>query len=299
EFVYAGNVGTGFTDKDIDELQPRLRRLAQKASPFAVVPTMPKVRKADVVWVKPELVCEVEVVEWTHDGRLRAPSFQGLREAPPARDVRREQPAPFPDELRKGKRVLRFSNLDKVFWPEERITKGDLLAYYRAVAPMVIPHLRDRPFTMKRYPNGIDGGFFFQKDAPTHMPDWIPTREFMVSTRESPRKQRKIQAPLVNDELSLLWMVNMACIDLNTWYSRVDKPERPDFVLFDLDPSADVGFAETVQVALLVKEAPDALGLAGFPKTSGSDGIHVLVPVARRYTYAQTREFAEIVAGTL
>src|SRR5262249_10954272 len=148
-------------------------------------------------------------------------------------------------------------------------------------------------FTMKRYPDGITGGFFFQKDAPTHMPDWIPTREFVVSTRDSSRQRRKIQAPLVNDELALLWMVNMGCIDLNTWYSRVDKPERPDFVLFDLDP-ADVGFTETVEVALLVKAALEAVGLVGFPKTSGSDGIHVLVPIERRWTYEDTRKFAEI-----
>jgi bifunctional non-homologous end joining protein LigD len=297
ELSYAGNVGTGFTDKVIDDLLVKLRRLEQKESPFPVVPKMPKVRKADVVWVRPELVCEVEFVEWTHDGRLRAPSFQGLREDKTAREVHREEP--LPTELRRGSRTLKLSNLEKVFFPEDGITKGDLLAYYRSVAPVLLPHLKDRPFTMKRYPDGIAGGHFFQKDAPKHMPDWIPTREFEVSTRDSPRRRRKIQAPLVNDELALLWMVNMGCIDLNTWYSRVDRPERPDFVLFDLDPSADAGFPEVVAVALLVKEVLDALGLAGFTKTSGSDGMHVLVPVERRYTYDQTREFAEIVAGTL
>jgi bifunctional non-homologous end joining protein LigD len=297
ELAYVGNCGTGFTDKDIDELLPRLRKLEQLESAFPVVPKMPKVPKADVVWVKPELVCEVEFVEWTHDGRLRAPSFQGLREDKPAREVHREEA--FPKELRKGKRALRLSNLDKVFWPNEGITKGELLAYYRAAAPVLVPHLRNRPFTLKRYPDGIDGEHFFQKDAPKHMPEWIPAREFAVSTRESPRRTRTIRAPLVNDELALLWMVNMGCIDLNTWYSRVDKPDRPDFVLFDLDPSEDAGFAEAVQVALLVKEVLDALGLVGWPKTSGSDGMHVLVPVERRHTYAETREFAEIVAGTL
>jgi bifunctional non-homologous end joining protein LigD len=295
--AYVGNCGTGFTDQDIDELVARLRPLEQKESPFTVVPKMPKVRKADVVWVKPELVCEVEFVEWTHDGRLRAPSFQGLREDKAAREVRREEP--IQEEIRQGKRLLRLSNLDKVFWPDERITKGDLLAYYRAVAPVLLPHIRDRPFTMKRYPDGIEGGHFFQKDAPKHMPEWIPTREFEVSTRGSPRQKRKISVPIVNDELALLWMANMGCIDLNTWYSRVDKPSRPDFVLFDLDPAADAGFPEVIQVALLVKEVLDALGLVAFPKTSGSKGIHVLVPVERRHTYEQTREFAEIVAGTL
>ena len=131
------------------------------------------------------------------------------------------------------------------------------------------------------------------------MPEWIPTREFEVSTRGSPRQKRKISVPIVNDELALLWMVNMGCIDLNTWYSRVDKPDRPDFVLFDLDPAADAGFPEVIQVALLVKEVMGALGLVAFPKTSGSKGMHVLVPVERRHTYEESREFAEIVAGTL
>ena len=194
---------------------------------------------------------------------------------------------------------VELSNLDKVFWPDEGITKGDLLEYYRAVAPVLVPHLRDRPFTMRRYPEGAYTEPFFQKDAPKHMPEWIPTRPIVVSTRETPRRKREINAPLVNDELALLWMVNMGCIDLNTWYSRVDKPERPDFVLFDLDPSPDVGFRETVQVALLVKQALDALELVSFAKTSGADGIHVLVPVERRHTYDDTREFSEIVASAL
>jgi bifunctional non-homologous end joining protein LigD len=131
------------------------------------------------------------------------------------------------------------------------------------------------------------------------LPEWVPTVKLEVSTRETPRRRRKIDAPLVNDELALLWMVNMGCIDLNTWYSRVDKLERPDFVLFDLDPSPDVGFAETVEVALLVKETLDTLGLESFCKTSGADGIHVLLPIERRSTYDDTRQFAEIVAGAL
>ena len=297
ELEYAGNVGTGFTDRDIDELLAKLRPLETGRPPFREVPKMPKVRKADVAWVSPELVAEVEFVEWTHDGRLRAPSFQGLREDKSAREVHREEP--LPNEIRRGKRVVKLSNLDKVFWPDEGTTKGDLLRYYRSVAPVVIPHIRDRPFTMKRYPDGISGGHFFQKDAPQHMPDWIPTVAVEATSREQPRRTRTIKAPLVNDELALLWMVNMGCIDLNTWYSRVDKPDRPDFVLFDLDPAADAGFPEVIEVALLVKQVLDALGLVGFPKTSGSDGMHVLVPIERRHTYEQTREFSAIVASTL
>jgi bifunctional non-homologous end joining protein LigD len=297
ELSYVGNCGTGFTDEEIAKLVRLLAPLERPTSPFKDVPKMPKVKKGDVVWVEPKLVCEVEFSEWTHDGRLRAPSYKGLREDKTADEVRREQP--LETTIKRGKRVLELSNLDKVFWPDEGITKGDLLSYYREVAPVVVPHLRDRPFTMKRYPDGWQGKHFFQKDAPKHMPDWIPTHAVEVSSRDTPRKRRQIRAPLVNDELALLWNVNMGCIDLNTWYSRVDKPDKPDFVLFDLDPSEDVGFKEAVEVALLVKEVLDTLGLECYAKTSGSDGMHVLLPIARRHTYAETREFAEIVAGAL
>jgi bifunctional non-homologous end joining protein LigD len=296
ELHWVGNCGTGFSERAIDELLVRLEPLRRDSSPLAAVPKMPKIRKGDVVWVEPELVCEVRFAEWTHDEHLRAPSFVGLREDKPAREVRREEPA-APAAPRAGR--VKLSNLDKVFWAEEGITKGDLLDYYRAVAPVLLPHLRDRPFTMRRYPDGAFGKAFFQKDAPTHMPDWIRTFRAQVSTRGSPPRKKWIEAPIVNDEDALLWMVNMGCIDMNTWYSRVDRPDRPDFVLFDLDPSPDVTFKETVQVALIVRAALDALGLVSFPKTSSADGMHILVPVERRYTFDDTREFSEIVAGAV
>jgi bifunctional non-homologous end joining protein LigD len=285
---WVGNAGTGFTERTIGELLEALERLRVDESPLAVVPKMPKVRKADVVWVRPELVAEVKFAEWTHDGHLRAPVYVGLRDDKAPAEVRVEKPT-----------RVKLSNLEKVFFPDEGITKGDLIEYYRAVAPVLLPHLRDRPFTMRRYPDGAFGKAFFQKDAPSHMPDWIPRFEVEVSTRESPRKRKRIAAPIVNDEDALAWAVNMGCIDMNTWYSRVDKPDRPDFVLFDLDPSPDVGFRETVQVALLVKDMLDALGLLSFPKTSSAEGMHVLVPVERRYTYDDTREFSEVVAGAI
>jgi bifunctional non-homologous end joining protein LigD len=297
ELVYAGNVGTGFNSKEIEKLLDKLRPLRRDLPPFREVPKMPKVRKSDVIWVEPKLVAEVEFAEWTHDGRLRAPSYKGLREDKSPKDVRREEP--ITDVVKKGSLELKLSNLDKVFFPAERITKGDLLEYYRAVAPVLVPHLEERPFTMVRWPDGIEGKKFFQKDAPSHMPEWIPTFRTQVSTRESPRQTRWVNFPLVNDELALLWMVNMGCIDMNTWYSRIDRPERPDWVLFDLDPSPGVGFKETVQVALLVKQALDAFGLVGFPKTSSAEGMHILVPIERRYTYADARQFAEIVAGAI
>jgi bifunctional non-homologous end joining protein LigD len=297
ELVYAGNVGTGFNSREIEKLLDKLRPLRRDTPPFREVPKMPKVRKNDVIWVEPKLVAEVEFAEWTHDGRLRAPSYKGLREDKSVEEVRRERPVA--DRIAKGTRELKLSNLDKVFFPVEGITKGDLIEYYREVAPVLVPHLDDRPFTMVRWPDGIEAGRFFQKDAPSHMPEWIPTFRTLVSTRDSPRQKKWVNFPVVNDELALLWMVNMGCIDMNTWYSRVDKPDRPDWVLFDLDPSPDVGFKETVQVALLVKQALDAFGLVGFPKTSSAEGMHILVPVERRYTYADTRQFAEIVAGAI
>ena len=293
ELVWVGNCGTGFTERGIGELLRDLKPLVTEVPPLAVVPKMPKVRKGDVVWVKPELVCEVEFVEWTHDGHLRAPSFQGLREDKSPREVHREDPV----EQVEGR--VKLSNLDKVFFADEGITKGDLLDYYRAVAPVLLPHLRDRPFTMRRYPDGAFGKAFFQKDAPSHMPDWIPRFRVQVSPRDGPRRLKWIEAPIVDSEDALLWMVNMGCIDMNMWYSRVDKPDRPDFVLFDLDPSPDVSFKETVQVALIVKQALDALGLVSFAKTSSADGMHVLVPVERRYSFDDTREFSEIVAGAI
>jgi len=294
ELVWVGNCGTGFAAAEIERLLALLRALERPGSPFRVVPKMPKVRTADVAWVEPALVCQVVYSERTHDGHLRHPAYQGLREDKAEEEVRRDEP--LGNELRQGDRVLKLSNLAKPFWPEEGITKGDLLRYYRDVAHAVVPHLAGRPFTMRRYPDGWRGESFFQKDAPRHMPVWIPKMPYLATTRENPRRQKQIEVPIVNDELALLWMVNMGCIDLNTWYSRIDRPDRPDWVLFDLDPSPDVGFAETVEVALLVKAALDALGLVSFPKTSGSRGIHVLVPVERRHTYDDTREFAEVVA---
>jgi bifunctional non-homologous end joining protein LigD len=257
---------------------------------------MPRVRKGDVVWVEPRLVARVAFAEWTHEGRLRAPAYLGLREDISASDVRRER-APAPTVVRKGRRELRLSNLDKPFWPDEGITKGDLVAYYRDVADVVVPHLRGRPFTMKRYPDGWQGKHFFQKQSPTHMPEWIRRSRQPASTREGERKL--IDYALVDDELALLWMVNMGCIELHAWSSRVDRPERPDWVMFDLDPSEGATFADVVAVACLVKETLDLLELESFPKTSGSRGIHVLVPIARRHTFPQAREFASIVGSAL
>jgi bifunctional non-homologous end joining protein LigD len=189
-----------------------------------------------------------------------------------------------------GTRSVRLSSADRELWPGDGITKGDLFDYYAAVAPAVLPHLRDRPFTMKRYREGAAAPFFFQKDAPKGMPDWIPTRTFRTHPREG--GSRMVRFPLVQDELALLWMVQMHCIDLNVWYSRVDKPPRPDFVVFDLDPP-DGGFRDAVRVAHLIRELMEEVELASYVKTSGADGIHVLVPITRRAGFDDAYAFAE------
>src|SRR2546425_8881119 len=187
-------------------------------------------------------------------------------------------------------KTVELSSADRVLWPEDGVTKGDLFEYYRQVAPTLIPHLRNRPFTMKRYREGIRGQPFFQKQAPKGMPEWIPTRQFRTWPREG--GSRLVDFPLVNSTEALLWMVQMHCIDMNAWYSRVDKPHRPDFVLFDLDPPDD-GFELAIEVAQLIRALLGELDLPGYVKTSGADGIHVVAPITRRSTFEQTYNFAE------
>jgi bifunctional non-homologous end joining protein LigD len=191
---------------------------------------------------------------------------------------------------------VKLSSADRVLFPDDGVTKGDLFEYYKAIAPALVPHLRDRPFTMKRYREGATGQGFFQKQAPKGMPSWIKTRRFRTFQRDG--GTRLVDFPLVDSTEALLWMVQMHCIDMNAWYSRVDKPDRPDFVVFDLDPPDD-GFADAIRVAHLVREALEELGLRSYAKTSGADGIHVLAPITRRSTFGETYEFAELLSRSL
>ena len=210
---------------------------------------------------------------------------------------RRSDSVPRMREIRRGNRVVRLSSEDRVLFPTGE-TKGDLWDYYAAVAPAIVPHLKDRPFTMKRWREGVAGGSFFQKQAPKGIPDWLPTRQFRTAPREG--GTRLVDFPLVNDELALLWMVQFHCIDMNAWYSRIDKPERPDFVVFDLDPPEEEGgFRAAAKVAVLVRDAVKEVGLEGWPKTSGAGGMHVLVPIERRATFPQAHEFAERITRLL
>src|SRR5688572_15809019 len=191
---------------------------------------------------------------------------------------------------------VRLTSADRVLFPDDGITKGDLFEYYGEVAPAIVPHLKDRPFTLKRQPHGINEQAYFQKQAPKGIPDSIPTRQFTTHPREG--GSRLVDFVLVNSREALLWMVQMNCIDMNAWYSRVDKPERPDFVLFDLDPP-DGGFPLAVRVAHLIREELERLALESYVKTSGVAGIPVLVPIARPASFGLTYEFAELVARRL
>jgi bifunctional non-homologous end joining protein LigD len=208
---------------------------------------------------------------------------------------RKESP---PEELRVGRRRVRLTSQDRVLFPENGVTKGDLARYYVEMAPAIVPHLRDRPFTLKRYGHGIQEQAYFQKQAPKGIPSWIPTRQFRTLPREG--GPRLVDFVLVNEPAALVSMVQVNCIDMNAWYSRVDRPERPDYVVFDLDPpESRNGFAQAVRVAHLVREGLERLELRSYVKTSGADGIHVLVPITRRSSFADTYELAERVSRRL
>jgi len=200
--------------------------------------------------------------------------------------------------LEVGRRRVRVTHPERNLFPGDGVTKGDLAHYYVAVADAIVPHLRDRPFTLKRYPHGIREQAYFHKQAPKGKPDWLPTRRFRTWPREG--ESRLVDFTLVNEPAALVWMVQMNCIDMNAWYSRVDKPDRPDYVVFDLDPpETRNGFAQAIKVAHLVREALERLELRSYVKTSGADGIHVLVPITRRSSYKDTYELAERVSRGL
>ena len=298
---YLGHVGSGFGDDDLRSLRARLDALADPTCPFVAPP--PEAR--GVRWVRPELTCTVLYAEWTDDRRLRAPVFAGLSDVPPAEarlSAPPSSPTPLVDpglkeqRIAEGGREIRLTNLPKPFWPEEGITKGDLLRYYAGISTALLPHLAGRPMVLKRYPNGWDKPFFFQHNLPADAPEWLSRIELMRGDKPSREPNRY---GIVDDPLSLLWVVNLGCIDLNPWQSPADAPDEPTHVLFDLDPAEGLPFDAVVEVALLVREELDALGLRGVPKTSGSDGMHVFLPVGPGHNYEVTKLFAQAVAERL
>jgi len=291
---WVGNVGTGFDQKMLASLHARLTPLIAKKCPFAERP------KPDggMTWVKPELVCQVKYLNWTPDQRLRAPVFLGLRNDVGPVEVAREQAVPTPlfapgakeASLQIDGHTLKFTNLKKVFYPDEGYTKGDVLNYYDAVAGLILPHLKDRPLSLKRYPNGIKGEYFFQKDSPGSFAPWLRTEAI-----DSDHKDAAINYVFAQDRASLLYLVNLGCIDHNPWMSRFPALDNPNFVLIDLDPQ-ECPYDLVVEAALLVKRVLDRIGLAGYPKTTGGDGMHVYIPVEPIYSYEETRTFAELIA---
>ncbi len=304
KLVWVGNVGTGFDQRTMAMLRQKLDPLVTPDSPLSGAPKVgPKVA-TDVTWVTPELVAEVKFANWTGDGKLRAPVYMGLRPDMDARDCVREQAGQAPEStssslfpadkpeitLTIDRHALKFTNLNKVFYPAEGITKRDLLTYYDTVARLILPHLKDRPLSLKRYPNGIEKQFFFQKDAPLTFAPWLRTEEIYSDHNEAP-----IRYVFAQDRASLLYLVNLGCIDHNPWMSRSPSLDNPDFVLIDLDPQ-DCPFDMIVEAALLVRQKLDAIGLAGYPKTTGGDGMHVYIPLEPVYSYDESRTFAELLA---
>jgi bifunctional non-homologous end joining protein LigD len=299
--VYAGNVGSGFTQQSLKYVFEKIKPLITKKAVLSDVPR----EIGEVTWAKPELVCVVRFTSWTGDERLRAPVFLGLRnEVEPSEVVRetglaaeqaslsREELLP-PDKaevaLTMDGHPLKFTNLKKVFYPADGYTKRDVINFYHAVADLLVPHLQGRPLSLKRYPNGIDQDYFFQKDA-SGFPDWLH-REELADEGETESKTRMI----CDDRASLLYLANLGCIDQNPYMSRSGSLEHPDFILIDLDPY-HCGYDRIVEAAQLVHEKLRLIGLEGYPKTTGGDGLHIYVPVEPIYTFAQTRSFAEVLA---
>jgi bifunctional non-homologous end joining protein LigD len=307
KLVYAGNVGSGFTQQSLKAMGEKIKPLIIKKPVLSDVPR----EIGEVTWLKPELICAVKFTSWTKDDRLRAPVFLGLRTEVALEEVVREtgligdsllvEEAEQPSKqevllpadkaeiaLDIDEHWLKFTNLNKVFYPADGYTKRDVINFYAAVADLLVPHLQGRPLSLKRYPNGINQDYFFQKDA-SGFPDWLH-REELADDEES--KTRVI----CDDKASLLYLANLGCIDQNPYMSRLGTLEHPDFILIDLDPY-HCGYDRIVEAAQLVREKLRLIGLTGYPKTTGGNGMHIYVPVEPIYSSTQTRQFAEILAG--
>jgi bifunctional non-homologous end joining protein LigD len=283
--VHRGQVGSGIGDEAAGALRARLDPLVLDGSPFEGEVAV----DGETRWVEPVLRCRVSYAELTDEGRLRAPVFEQLV-------VERGDGSVDERVVTDGARRVRLTNLSKPFWPDDGLTKGDLVDHYAAVAEVIVPHLSDRAMILKRYPDGIAGEAFFQHNVPAGAPDWLRTAELARS--DDPGRATNTYA-VVDDPLALLWVANLGCVDMNPWQSRVDTPDQPTHVLFDLDPMEGVGFARVAEVALLVRSELEDLGLCGYPKTSGGAGMHVFVPVAPGPSYEVARLFALAVARRL
>jgi len=292
DLVYLGSVGSGFSSAELGDIPALLEESEVDACPCSSG-AVPKGKGHH--WVRPELVVELAYKELTDHGLLRQPSFGRLRPDKPPTDCLLEvTPVDGPDEPAvtgvHEDRSISLSNLDKVFWPEDGYTKGDLIDYHRKVAEWMLPYLVDRPLVMTRYPDGIEGKSFFQKDAPPFAPEWI--RRVTVWSEGS---ERELSYFVVEDLDSLVYVINLGTIPLHIWSSRVETLASPDWCILDLDPK-EAPFTDVVVIARLLHDVCEDIGLPSFAKTSGSSGIHVLIPLARQLTYEQSRTLAQLLA---
>ena len=300
QLIYSGKVGTGFTEAILKELHLKLTKLERKTSPFATPPKM-----ADIHWVTPGLIAQIKFSELTESGSMRHPVYLGLREDKDSKSVTLEKPEVVADPPNKTKSKtaktvktkaelpeskVEFTNTDKLFWPKEKITKGDVIAYYDTIADLILPYLKDRPQSLRRTPDGIKTQGFFQKNVEGMVPKWIKTRKI-----KSESKEEAITYLLCQDKDALLFLANWGCIELNPWSSRVGSLNNPDYIIFDIDPK-DAPMKNIIKTALKVKEVLDALKVPAFIKTSGGNGLHVFIPVLPKYTYDQTRDFSHLVS---
>jgi len=298
ELLYIGQAGTGFTDKDLKDIYSKLSPLITSKSPFKK-----KIEtNAPVTWVTPQYICDVEFSEWTEEGLMRQPAFIGLREDKSIDDVVKENSDDEAEEemvtnintkdieIKIEGKKLKLTNLKKVYFPDEGYTKGDVIEYYRNIAKYMIPYLKGRPESLNRHPNGIDGESFYQKDVAALPPDWVKTEMIY-----SEHNEKEINYLVCNDEATLVYLANLGCIEINPWFSRIEKIDNPDYLVIDLDPE-DISFDKVVEAALAVKEILDIAGAKSYCKTSGATGLHIYVPLGAKYNYEVARNFAYIVA---
>jgi bifunctional non-homologous end joining protein LigD len=296
---YAGRVGSGFDEAELHRVIAGLRARSRRQSPFAPVGVQPP---REARFVAPELVAEVEFTAWTRDGILRHPVYKGLREDKTAQEVEMESAAPYEivhetkrhTDIRVDGRALKLSNREKVLYPRAGFTKGELIDYYAAVAPVLLPHLKGRPLTLKRYPDGVEGEHFYEKRCPAHRPQWVTTAPIW-----SERIRQEIPYCVVEDLPTLIWVANLADVELHTSLALARDPAAPTMLVFDLDPGTGAGLKECCRVALYIKELFDAFELQALAKTSGAKGLQVYVPLNTPASYDQTKPFARAVAELL
>jgi bifunctional non-homologous end joining protein LigD len=282
DFVYVGHSGGGIADKDLRDLQAQLEKIEQETCPFTSEPKP----NSTVHWVKPKLVCEMSFSEWTSDGSMRQPKYEGLRPDKLPAQVHRELP-----EVPNTKPVNgpEFTHLDKIFFPKHRYTKGDLVNYYQAVAPYILPYIKDRPLSLLRQPGGVTDRGFFQKNN-EHLPSWVPAIDIFSDSNNASLHW------IVGGTLeTLLYAVQLGSIEINPWNSRIQDLNKPDWAVIDLDPEGK-DFKAVVTVAKTVKQVCDDWSIPCYPKTSGKTGLHIYIPLEAKYTHNQAKDFAHLLA---